>query len=91
MEPTSSAMSLHLAHLPSPAHLANHPTPADHSSGSLPAETLDGPFFLGSHALFFHQATSSWGRGLVSLSGCGVSSTGLAGAVFTVDQHRRKE
>lgn len=36
---------------PFPAHLANHPTPADHSSGSLPAETLDGPFFLGSQCL----------------------------------------
>lgn len=55
-----------------------HPTPADHSSGSLAAETLDGPFFLGPHALFFYQATSSWGWGLVSLSGCGMSSTGLA-------------
>lgn len=62
---------------PFPAHLC-HPTPADHSSGSLAAETLDEPFSLGSHAFFFHQATSSWGWGLVSLSGCGLSSTGLA-------------
>lgn len=62
---------------PFPAHLC-HPTPADHSSGSLAAETLDEPFSLGPHAFFFHQATSSWGWGLVSLSGCGLSSTGLA-------------
>lgn len=54
-------------------------TPTDHPSGSSTTETLD-TFLSGPCALLFHQAASSWGWGLVSICGCGVSSTGLAGS-----------
>lgn len=42
--------------------------------GATLKRTTDSGWIL-HHALFFHQATSSWGWGLVSLSGCGMSST----------------
>lgn len=96
MEPNVSAIPLHLtifcldhgSPFPSSRHLAStcsqlprHPlTPADHPSGSSSKETLDTSFSQVPVPYSSTKQTAPGGWGLVSICGCGVSSTGLAGS-----------
>lgn len=96
MEPNVSAVPLHLtifcldhgSPFPSSRHLAStcsqlprqSLTPADHPSGSSSKETLDTSFSQVPVPYSSTKQTAPGGWGLVSICGCGVSSTGLAGS-----------